>query len=139
MALRTWLDRRRVKPRFGAVGKKGSIPVIERFFGTLKREGLRRMLIPYDSDWIHAELEVWVEWYNAKRPHSSLSKRTPSEMHSGIAPPKDQPHYEVRLRYPVSTEDIESGKVWRAKLVTLDAKRFKRRKHLPDVSLDVAA
>lgn len=49
----------------------------------LKREGLRRMLVPYDSEWIHAELDVWVDWYNSRRPHSSLSNATPGEAHVG--------------------------------------------------------
>jgi transposase InsO family protein len=39
---RRWCARHGVKPRFGAVGRYGSIAVIERFVRTLKSEGLRR-------------------------------------------------------------------------------------------------
>ncbi len=39
-AFRKWCKRRKVKPRYGAVGKYGSIAVIERFNRTLKYEGL---------------------------------------------------------------------------------------------------
>ena len=41
-----WCKRRKIKPRFGAVGQYGSIAVIERFIRTLKDEGLRRILVP---------------------------------------------------------------------------------------------
>ena len=41
-----WCKRRKIKPRFGAVGQYGSIAVIERFIRTLKDEGLRRIHVP---------------------------------------------------------------------------------------------
>jgi transposase InsO family protein len=34
-----WCAEHGVKPRFGAIGQHGSLAVIERFIGTLKREG----------------------------------------------------------------------------------------------------
>ncbi len=40
---RRWCRKRGVRQRFGAVGQKGSIAVIERFFRTLKSEGTRRV------------------------------------------------------------------------------------------------
>jgi transposase InsO family protein len=40
---RRWCRRRGIKPRFGAVGKYGSIAVIERLIRTLKDEGFRRV------------------------------------------------------------------------------------------------
>lgn len=138
-ALRAWLDRGAVKPRFGAVGKKGSIAVIERFFRTLKQEGIRRTLVPYELDWIRAELSVFIDWYNERRPHWALSSATPDEAFRGAPPPKDQPRYEVRSRYPIPIDDLDFGRVWRAKHLKLEANCFKRRRHLPDVSLDVAA
>jgi len=138
-AFKAWLDEYRVQPRFGAVGQKGSIALIERFWKTMKQESIRRILVPYDIEWIRAELNVFIDWYNGRRPHASLDAATPDERFAGFAPPSAQPRYEVRARYPIPKEDIDSGRVWRANLVTLDAECFKRRKHLPDVSLDVAA
>jgi transposase InsO family protein len=41
-----WCDRKGITPRFGAVGKKGSIAVIERFIRSLKRECLYEILVP---------------------------------------------------------------------------------------------
>lgn len=39
-AFRKWCRRRRIKPRYGAVGKYGSLAVIERLNRTLKYERL---------------------------------------------------------------------------------------------------
>ena len=41
-----WCDQHEVRPRFGALGKKGGIAVVERFIRTMKSEGLRRILVP---------------------------------------------------------------------------------------------
>jgi transposase InsO family protein len=41
-----WYKRRRIKPRFGAVGKHGSIAVVERFILTLERRTRRRSKAP---------------------------------------------------------------------------------------------
>jgi transposase InsO family protein len=45
-----WCARRRIRQRFGAVGKYGSIDVVERFIGSMKNECTRRLLVPYDRD-----------------------------------------------------------------------------------------
>ncbi len=44
---RRWCRRRRIRLRYGAVGKHGSIAIIERFFRTLKNECSRRNLVPF--------------------------------------------------------------------------------------------
>ncbi|MFW5740627.1 MAG: DDE-type integrase/transposase/recombinase [Myxococcota bacterium] len=49
-AFRTWCARHNVRPRFGAVGRYGSIAVVERFMRTLKSEGLRRVVPRPRSD-----------------------------------------------------------------------------------------
>ena len=41
-----WCNDNGVRPRFGAVGKHGSIAVIERFILSLKTEFLRRIFVP---------------------------------------------------------------------------------------------
>lgn len=138
-ALRSWLDKHRVKVRFGAVGKKGSVAIIERFFLTLKNEGTRRVLMPLGRSEVDVELSVFSEWYNSVRPHASLSGCTPEETRGGQLPPSHRPRFEPRPRYPVAADDLAAGRVWRIKSATLNAKAFKRRSHLPDVSLDVAA
>jgi transposase InsO family protein len=39
-----WCKRKAIKPRYGAIGKHGSIAVIERFIRSLKYEYLNRLL-----------------------------------------------------------------------------------------------
>jgi transposase InsO family protein len=65
-AFRKCCRRRRIKPRYGAVGKYGSI-VIERFNRTLKHEGLFLITIPFRLARMREEVRLIIEHYN---PHS---------------------------------------------------------------------
>lgn len=49
------------KPRYGAVGKHGSIAVIERFIRTFKDIYLRKITIPYASDHMCSEMTVFIQ------------------------------------------------------------------------------
>jgi len=64
-----WCARRGARPRFGAVGRYGSIAIVERFIRTLKDEGLRRIVVPLGQSEMLAEVEALVGWYNGCRPH----------------------------------------------------------------------
>ena len=55
---RKWCKRRKMKPRYGAVGKYGSIAVIERFNRTIKHEGLFLISIPSALDRMRAEVRL---------------------------------------------------------------------------------
>ena len=57
-----WCKRRKVRPRFGAVGQYGSIAIIERFIRTLKDEGLRRILVPLNQRQMRAEVNAIIAW-----------------------------------------------------------------------------
>ena len=72
LAFKRWCRRRKIKPRFGAVGHYGSIAVIERFIRTLKEEGLRRILVPLNLRKMRDEVIATIRWYNIRRPHTSL-------------------------------------------------------------------
>ena len=133
-----WLEKHGVRPRFGALGQHGSIAVIERFHRTLKSEGTRRMLVPYCAADLQVELDVFADWYNSKRPHSSLAAASPSEVFCGSPPPLQERRIETRPRYPVAPSDVESGKVIRVDDLRLKASAYRGRKHLPDVSLEAA-
>ena len=63
-----WRDRKGITPRFGAVGKKGSIAVIERFIRSLKRECMSEILVPLCERAILRELELYADWYNEHQP-----------------------------------------------------------------------
>ena len=45
-SFKDWCGQKGIRPRFGAVGKKGSIAVIERFIGSLKSECMDVILVP---------------------------------------------------------------------------------------------
>lgn len=82
-----WCRRHGIRPRFGAVGKYGSIAVIERFIRSLKTEGLRPIQVPLNRRLFHRELVLYAAWYNNRRPHQALDGQTPREVH-GPSPPE---------------------------------------------------
>lgn len=126
-------------PRFGAVGRKGSIALIERFWRTLKSEGFRRTLVPYRLPDFEDELEIFRGWFNESRPHSALGGATPNEAQAGMPSASQRPRVETRTRYPVPEADVDSGKVRRVDFVELRTTGFHGRKYLPDVQLDMVA
>ena len=68
--------RRKILPRFGAIGKHGSIAVIERFIRTFKAEGLRRLiLLPLGAAELNREIRLYVQWFNAYRAHTARTAR----------------------------------------------------------------
>ena len=137
-----WCRRRHIKPRFGAVGKHGSVAVIERFIRSLKDEGTRRVIIPLSRDAARAEITAYVTWYDQERPHQSLGGKTPWEVYRGI-PPANQAHrFEPRRRWPTGSPcSAPATRIKGRRGVKLDlVLRFADgRKHLPTVELKRAA
>ena len=97
---KAWCRRRKIKPRYGAVGKHGSIAVIERFIGTMKREGTRRLLIPMRRTTFRDDLKLFVARYNEYRPNTALNGCTPNEIYHGLSPANRRPRCEPRPRWP---------------------------------------
>ena len=100
-AYRAWCLRRRVKPRFGAIGKHGSIAVIERFHRTLKDEALRVIMVPLALPRMEAALDAYVGWYNTHRPHMTLNGATPAEIRDRRIPAAKRRGIETRPGYPL--------------------------------------
>jgi transposase InsO family protein len=75
--LRQWT----IKPRLGAVGKKGSIAVTERAMRTLKYEWLKRVPIVKGFDHLASLCMEFEHWYNAWRPRMTLEGLRPDEFH----------------------------------------------------------
>ena len=71
-AYRDWCRRNDVRPRFGAVGKKGSIAVIERFILSLKSEFLWKIFVPASRTRMASLLAAYQQWYNEHRPNDAL-------------------------------------------------------------------
>lgn len=84
--LRQWT----IKPRLGAVGKKGSIAVTERVIKTLKCEWLRCVPIIKGYDHLTPLCSEFESWYNGWRPHMTLAGLRPDGLYYGRKPNKPQ-------------------------------------------------
>jgi transposase InsO family protein len=138
-AFRKWCKRKGIqRPRYGAIGKHGSIAVVERVILTIKC--LLRCLpyVSYRREAFLAELLATVEWYNDSRPHNWLGGRTPNEAYHGLFPTNRRPRYEVRTKWPRSATCAKPWALVRgspgAKL-TLEVGFHKGQRHLPIVKL----
>ena len=98
---RDWCSRKGIKrPRYGAVGKHGSIAVTERFILTLKTLLRCLLLVPYKREAFQRELDLALAWYNRHRPHTWLGGKTPDEVYYGQFPANRRPRHEPRERWP---------------------------------------
>jgi hypothetical protein len=98
-SFKNWCARRRIRPRFGAVKKYGSISVVERFIRSMKSECTRRLLVPITLDAVRRELALYVVWFNEFRPIQALGGRTPREVYEGLRPANAMPRLEPRARW----------------------------------------
>ncbi|MCP3980332.1 MAG: transposase [bacterium] len=141
-SFKDWCTRRRIRPRFGAVKKYGSIAVIERFIRSMKSECTRRILVPIALDAMRRELTLYVTWFNEHRPSQALGGRTPREVHEGMRPANAIPRLEPRPLWPQRSgcasppAEINGAPGSR---FTLAICFLEGRKHLPIVELRRAA
>jgi transposase InsO family protein len=140
---RKWCKRRGIKPpRYGAIGKHGSIAVVERFILTMKCILSCLPFVPYRREAFLQELTTTAEWYNAERPHSWLGGKTPDEMYCGRYPANRRPRFEPRSRWP---RGAPCAKPWAlvcrkpGARLTLEVTFYAGRKHLPILQLKRAA
>ena len=77
-----------IKPRFGGVGKHGSIAVTERVIKTLKHEWLQRVPIIKGFDHLTLLCTQFESWYNAWRPHMTLEGMRPDDLYYSRKPEK---------------------------------------------------
>jgi len=68
-----------IKPRFGAVGKHGSIAVTERVIKTLKYEWLKHVPLIKGFDHLTLLCTEFEGWYNTWRPHMTLEGLRPDD------------------------------------------------------------
>jgi transposase InsO family protein len=139
---RRWCRRRGIRQRFGAVGKYGSISVVERLIRTMKGEALRRILVPLDRRTFRREITFFVEWYNGHRPHGTLQAATPDEGYLGLPPRSRAPRFEPKRRWPRGSPCAGPPapvRGRRGQRLTLVVTHLLGRKHLPIVELKKAA
>ena len=97
---RRWVKRKGIRPpRYGAIGKHGSIAVVERFHRTLK-EILCLITVPEHQPDFEHEVGLVIDWYNEHRPHETLGGRTPNEVYFLRPPANEQPRLEPRRKWP---------------------------------------
>ena len=135
----TWCRSRGIQQRFGAIGKYGSLAVIERFIKSLKNECTRLLpIVPLARAAFGRELDHYVAWYNAERPHSRFGARTPDELYFGTFPACRRPRFEPRQRWPRRSTCARPHALVRGRpgaVVELRVEYRDSRKHLPVVSL----
>ncbi len=128
---RTWCAARRIRPRFGAIGKHGSIAVIERFIKSAKDEHLRQIVVPLSPRRIRSEVEAYRVWYNTVRTHATLGGATPQERLTDRK--KKRSRFEPRARVRLAPGAHRVAKL------ELHVTPFRRHSHLPVVELREAA
>jgi transposase InsO family protein len=126
-----WCRRRGVRPRKGAVGKQGSIAIVERLIRSVKRECTRQIRVPLGLEAMRRELVFYAAWYNESRPHQALGGMTPADRYDGAG--RMAKSFEPRPRWPA-----DDGAV-RVKRLQLVVTFPEGRKHLPIVELKRAA
>ena len=107
-AFRRALARLGVRHRYGAIGKSGSIAVIERFFRTLKAIAHTRTRPPLLRADLERRLAVAFDYYGCLRPHQGLGGATPAELlldrrpaHlDAVPPPRGRPGETPELTAP---------------------------------------
>ena len=137
-AFRVWCKRRGIKPRYGAIGKQGSIAVVERLIRTLKENIRLWLLVPMREKEFRQELRLLTEWYNGCRPHATLGGRTPDEVYFQRFPSHRKPRYEPRSRWPRGSPCAKPWALTRGRLgarLQLDLSFYHGRKHLPLIAL----
>jgi hypothetical protein len=136
-----WCLPRGITQRFGAVGQHGSIAVLERLIQTMKVECTRLILVPFQRDAMARELELFFDWYNDHRPHTTLEVRTPNEVYHDLPPACEQPRFEPRPRWPrispCASPQAPMKSTRGAVHIRIDF--LHGRKHLPIITLKLAA
>ena len=137
-----WCKRKTIRVRYGAVGRHGSIAVIERFIRTLKDEATRRIVAPQCRAVFRRELTLYFVWYNEHRPHATLAGRTPNEVYFRLRPANQRPRLEPRKRWPrpspcAKPHTLIAGQP--GDRCTLEVSFLDGRQHPPIVSLKRAA
>lgn len=138
-----WCRRKGIKPpRYGAVGKHGSLAVIERAILTTKQTLRRLPLVPLRAGAFRREVAAVVGWHNEYRPHTALRGRTPNEVYLGRRPANRRPRLEPRAKWPRGSPCARPQVLVRGQPgaeVQLAVTYLQGRKHLPIVRVQRAA
>jgi transposase InsO family protein len=136
---RKWCKRQGIKrPRYGKIGKHGSIAVVERAILTIKCLLHGLPYVSYRREAFQRQLTATVDWYNHFRPHTWLGGKTPNEVYKGTFPANRRPRFEPRARWPRGSPCAQPWALVRGSpgaKVMLDMSFHQGYKHLPIVKL----
>ncbi len=135
---KTWCKGMNILPRFGAIGKHGSIAVVERFHRTVK-EILRLTIVPEDQAEFERELGLIIRWYNEHRPHDTLGGRTPNEVCFSRPAANEQPRLETRELWPRHSSCAKPQVDIEGESIVLEIGCLENRRHLPVIHARRAA
>jgi len=140
---RSWCRHHGIQHRFGAVGRYGSLAVIERCIRTAKVECTRRLIVvPYRLVAFEQELALYISWFNGHRPHTRLSAATPDEVYHHRRLACRAPRFEPRSRWPRRSQCAAPQALIRGRpgvRLDLSVHFHAERRHLPIVTLKRAA
>jgi len=140
---RRWCRREGIRHRFGALGKYGSLAVIERTIRTLKAECTRPLIVaPYRLVALEQELGLYCAWYNNHRPHTWLGSATPDEAYHHRRIACRSPRFEPRIRWPRRSRCAAPQALVRGQpgvRLELEVRYHAGRRHLPIITLKRAA
>lgn len=141
-SFKRWCRGKGIRPRFGAVGKHGSIAIVERFIRSMKNECTFRILVPLQFDAMRRELGLYAVWYNEHRPSQALGGRTPWEVQASLPSANTEPRFEPRGDWPSEGPCASPQTAIRAERGTrlsLVVGYVDGRQHLPVIELRQAA
>ena len=142
-SFRRWCSRRGIRQRFGAIGKYGSLAVIERCIRSFKDECTRRLAVtPLRVADFEKELSLYFSWYNAHRTHERLGAITPDERYHHRRPRARSPRLEPRARWPRQSPCASPHALIRGQpgaMIELEVRFLAECRHLPIVTLKRAA
>jgi putative transposase len=139
---RSWCRRHDIRQRLGAVGQRGSIAVVERFWRTLKESLRASTQVPLARRPFHRDVQLAVAWYNGHRPHMTLRAATPDEVYFARRPACRQPRFEPRPDWPRAAPCARPRVLVKGQpgvFLELSVDFLARQQHLPVVQLTRAA
>ncbi|MGA2498792.1 MAG: hypothetical protein ABSH20_13700 [Tepidisphaeraceae bacterium] len=94
-----WCRDNGINPRFGAIGRHGSIAITERMILTLKKGIGPFLMVPLRRETFRLALGHLAAWYNEHRPHMSPGGKTPDEVYHRKRAANGRPRFEPRPRW----------------------------------------
>ncbi len=82
-AVARWMKQRTITHRFGAIRRKGSVALIERFWRAMKTEYAHDLTLYLPKRTLERKLKLYARWFNEARPHQGLDQRTPEQVYCG--------------------------------------------------------